>query len=312
MSSSCRSSPPLSRTGWRACAPPSPRRTSRTKSSTLWMSWRRPPGNWTSSPAWKKSWPPTPVSNFSPLHRKQGAAFPALLFSFSMSLPTLHLKPGREKSLLRRHPWVFSGAVQRVDGNPEMGATLRICDSRGRPLALGAYSPHSQIRARVWTWNPRESITPEFFRSRLERALALRAALVPRMESDALRLVHGESDALPGLVVDRYADTLVIQVLSAGAERWRDTLASLLMELSGAARLYERSDVDVRRLEGLPERRGLLLGEPLLEDVFITERGLRFRVDVTAGHKTGFYLDQRANRSLLRSLAAGKDVLDCF
>ncbi len=229
-----------------------------------------------------------------------------------MSLPTLHLKPGREKSLLRRHPWVFSGAVQRVDGNPEMGATLRICDSRGRPLAMGAYSPHSQIRARVWTWNPRESITPEFFRARLERALALRAALVPRMESDALRLVHGESDALPGLVVDRYADTLVIQVLSAGAERWRDTLASLLMELSGAARLYERSDVDVRRLEGLPERRGLLLGEPLSEDVFITERGLRFRVDVTAGHKTGFYLDQRANRALLRSLAAGKDVLDCF
>ncbi len=229
-----------------------------------------------------------------------------------MTLPCLFLKPGREKSLLRRHPWVFSGAVQRIEGEPGMGGTVRICDSRGRGLALGAYSPHSQIRARVWTWNPQESITPEFFRARLERALALRAALVPRLESDALRLVHGESDALPGLVVDRYADTLVVQVLSAGAERWRDTLVSLLREMTGASRLYERSDVEVRRLEGLPERRGLLQGEPLTAPVGIREHDLRFRVEVDSGHKTGFYLDQRANRALLRSLAAGKEVLDCF
>ncbi len=229
-----------------------------------------------------------------------------------MTFPCLFLKPGREKSLLRRHPWVFSGAVQRVEGQLGMGDIVRICDSRGRDLALGAYSPHSQIRARVWTWNPQESITPEFFRARLEDALALRAALAPRLESDALRLVHGESDALPGLVVDRYADTLVVQVLSTGSERWRDTLVSLLREMTGASRLYERSDVEVRRLEGLPERRGLLYGEPLTAPVEIRENGLRFRVDIDSGHKTGFYLDQRANRALLRSLAGGKEVLDCF
>ncbi len=241
-----------------------------------------------------------------------GESPPSLLRMNAMSLPVLYLKPGREKSLLRRHPWVFSGAVRRVEGEPAAGDTLRICDARGRTLALGAYSPLSRIRARVWTWNPQVSVTPDFFRSRLEAALALREALAPRLESDAWRLVHGESDGLPGLVVDRYADTLVMQVLSAGAERWRDLLAGMLLELSGARRLYERSDVDVRRLEGLPERSGPLLGTPLQGEVFIRERGLRFGVDVARGHKTGFYLDQRANRSLVRSLSAGLDVLDCF
>ncbi len=227
-------------------------------------------------------------------------------------MPELILKPGRQKSLLRRHPWVFSGAVARVTGAPAAGDTVLIRDARARPLALGAYSPHSQIRARVWTWNPQERLTPEFFRARLRAAFQRRAALPALRETDALRLVYAESDGLPGLVVDRYADTLVAQVLSAGAQRWKETLFDLLMELSGAARLYERSDAEVRRLEGLPVERGWRRGVPQSAPVEIREGGLRFLVDVGGGHKTGFYLDQRANRSLVRSLAAGRDVLDCF
>jgi len=227
-------------------------------------------------------------------------------------MPELILKPGRQKSLLRRHPWVFSGAVAQVNGAPSPGETVRIRDSRGRPLALGAYSPHSQIRARVWTWNPQERITPEFFRTRLQAALQRRMALPGLRGADALRLVHAESDGLPGLVVDRYADTLVVQVLSAGAQRWKEPVFDLLMELSGAARLYERSDAEVRRLEGLPAESAWRRGAPQSAPVEIREGGLRFLVDVGGGHKTGFYLDQRANRARIRALAAERDVLDCF
>ncbi|GAB4532175.1 MAG: 23S rRNA (cytosine(1962)-C(5))-methyltransferase RlmI [Anaerolineales bacterium] len=228
------------------------------------------------------------------------------------SLPQIYLKPGREKSLLNRHPWVFSGAVAHLEGEPAAGDTVLVCDVHRTPLALAAYSPLSRIRARVWTWNPEESITPAFLRTRLQAAMQLRNTLRLHEDTDAQRLVHGESDGLPGLVVDRYADTLVMQVLSAGVYRWRDTLADILMELSGAARLYERSDVEVCRLEGLPESTGLRRGQPLNAPVAIVEHGLRFQVDVAGGHKTGFYLDQRANRALARSLAQGRDVLDCF
>jgi 23S rRNA (cytosine1962-C5)-methyltransferase len=187
----------------------------------------------------------------------------------------LRLKPGREKSLLRRHPWVFSGAVARLDGDPGQGGTVRLENAHGQFLAWGAYSPHSQIRARIWSWEANEGIDESFFRSRLAAALAARRELIPSGESDALRLVHAESDGLPGLIVDRYTDTLVVQFLSSGAERWRDLLVNLLLELSGAANIYERSDVEVRRLEGLPERNGPLHGAPP-ERVQIQEAGLKF------------------------------------
>ncbi|MBN1149504.1 MAG: class I SAM-dependent rRNA methyltransferase [Anaerolineales bacterium] len=224
-------------------------------------------------------------------------------------MATLRLKPGREKSVLRRHPWVFSGAVAGMEGDPGLGETVRLEDAQGQFLAWGAYSPHSQIRARVWSWEEYERIDERFFRSRLAAALAVRRELMG--ESDALRLVHAESDGLPGLVADRYADTLVVQFLSSGSEYWRDLLASLLLELSGAAHIYERSDVEVRRLEGLPERSGPLHGAPP-ERVQFQEAGLKFWADLRAGHKTGFYLDQRSNRLRLRSLACGRRVLDCF
>jgi 23S rRNA (cytosine1962-C5)-methyltransferase len=224
----------------------------------------------------------------------------------------LILKPGREKSLLRRHPWVFSGAVERVDGNPDRGETILVRSSHGAFLGWAAFSPKSQIVARVWDFAEPTQIDREFFRARLQRAIGMRSALLNVSNDGAVRLVHGESDGLPGVVVDRYAESLVLQLGSAGAYRWRDTLVELLGELTGVHAIFERSDTDVLALEGLQpsvgERHGIVAAEPITFE----ENGVRFRVDLRHGHKTGFYLDQRDNRALVRSLAAGREVLDCF
>ncbi|OGT18295.1 MAG: 23S rRNA methyltransferase [Gallionellales bacterium RIFCSPHIGHO2_02_FULL_57_16] len=221
------------------------------------------------------------------------------------------LKVGREKSLLRRHPWVFSGAVERVDGAPLSGDTLPVRDASGNFLAWAAYNAASQITARIWSWREEESIDAEFFRRRVANALAARRELKLGDESNGMRLIHAESDGLPGLVVDRYGDVLVMQVGSAGAERWRDTCADILQELCNPVCIYERSDSDSRTLEGLETRNGVLRGT-LPESVEVIEHGLRFKVDVAAGQKTGFYLDQRDNRALTETLAHDKDVLNCF
>ena len=234
-------------------------------------------------------------------------------------MPSLMLKPGREKSLLRRHPWVFSGAVDRVEGGPRPGETVDVLDAGGRFVARAAYSPTSQIRARVWTFNPQEQVDADFLRRRIRAALAHRATLSLFSVSEArspfeygLRLVHAESDGLPGLVVDRYGDVLVLQSLTAGCEFWRETLADLLLEETGAAAIYERSDADVRELEGLPVRNGPLRGTINHIPLTISEHGLKFLVNIASGHKTGFYLDQRRNRQRIGQLAQGRDVLNCF
>jgi 23S rRNA (cytosine1962-C5)-methyltransferase len=230
-----------------------------------------------------------------------------------MDMPaTLLLKPGREKSLLRQHPWVFSGAVSAVQDDPAPGDTVEVRDAAGRFLARAAYSPHSQIRARVWTWDEHEPIDEDFFRRRIQQAFAARQALLIPSSQAAMRLIHAESDRLPGLIIDRYVDTLVFQFLSAGPEAWRDLIVELSLKLTGAERLYERSDVDARRLEGLPERVGPLRSTTPARQIQIDENGLLFMVDIEGGHKTGFYLDQRVNRARVRELSAGLDVLDCF
>ncbi|MCU0486061.1 MAG: class I SAM-dependent methyltransferase [Anaerolineales bacterium] len=220
------------------------------------------------------------------------------------------LKPGREKSLLRRHPWVFSGAVAQVKNDPAKGATVALRAADGAFLGWAAYNPDSQITARVWSWDEAEQIDAAFFRRRLSGAFAMRQALLPGVQ--AVRLVHAESDGIPGLVLDRYADTLVAQVLTAGVEFWRSTLADLILELSGCSSLYERSDVEARRLDGLELRTGTWRGAEPPERVGIVENGRQYQVDVRQGHKTGFYLDQRLNRQRVAELAAGRQVLDCF
>jgi 23S rRNA (cytosine1962-C5)-methyltransferase len=226
--------------------------------------------------------------------------------------PSLLLKRGRERSLKRRHPWIFSGAVEKVLGKPQPGDTVRVCDAAGNPLALAAYSPGSQIRARAWSFDPAAAVDEGFLRERLARAIALRERLGVARHTNAMRLVHGESDGLPGLVVDRYADVLVAQFLAAGVERWREGLLDSLMALTGCAAIYERSDAEVRKLEGLQPRSGFVRGNKSASRCPIVEYGLNFRVDVEQGQKTGFFLDQRENRARVRALAAGREVLDGF
>ncbi len=227
-------------------------------------------------------------------------------------MPTLTLKPGREKSLLRRHPWVFSGAVYQTSGDPQPGQTVDVLTSGGDFLARAAYSPRSQICARVWTFDPARAVDVDLFRTRIRAALAARRTLNLEADTNACRLIHAESDGLPGLVVDRYGEVLVMQSLTAGSEAWKDTLAGILREETGVAAIYERSDADVRNLEGLPPITGWLHGHSDASMFPIFENGLKFSVDVACGHKTGFYLDQRDNRLRLRHLARARDVLDCF
>jgi 23S rRNA (cytosine1962-C5)-methyltransferase len=224
----------------------------------------------------------------------------------------VRLKPGREQSVLRRHPWVFSGAVAQVQGEPQDGDTVQVQSAAGDFLAWGAYSGASQIRLRLWSWKQADRVDEAFIHALLERSIKSRRSRLNPLETDSLRLVHGESDGLPGVVIDQYGETLVMQLLSTGAEHWRETIAQTAMQLSGAQRVYERSDADVRLLEGLPERCGPVLGSEPPEHILITENGMRYKVDVRQGHKTGFYLDQRSNRARLRFLASGRKVLDCF
>jgi 23S rRNA (cytosine1962-C5)-methyltransferase len=225
-------------------------------------------------------------------------------------MKTIRLRPGKERSLIKRHPWVFAGSVDK--GGGDSGETVRVEASDGSFLAWGAYSGRSQIRVRAWSFDEAERIDEAFFARRIERAIALRASLP--IESDGVRLVHGEADGLPGLIVDRYADVLSAQFLSAGTERWKGVIADALVAATGCARLYERSDSGVRGLEGLAAKTGWLRGEGATE-VTIREHAWRLTLDVAEGHKTGFYLDQRDNRALfaqwVRRLGAQR-VLNCY
>jgi 23S rRNA (cytosine1962-C5)-methyltransferase len=233
----------------------------------------------------------------------------------------LMLKAGREKSLLRRHPWVFASAIKTVDALPVPGSTVDLISSEGHFLARASYSPNSQIRARVWTFKD-EPVDKEFFRKRICTAMELRNTYYVTRNTNAYRLIHGESDGIPGLIVDRYDDVLVLQSLTAGSEFWKETLADILVEETGVQNIYERSDADVRELEGLKPQCGVLRYsnirnsdlpiEDRISSIVIEEYNLKFKVDIQHGHKTGFYLDQRENRHRAGELAKDRDVLNCF
>lgn len=222
------------------------------------------------------------------------------------------LKPGREDSVKRHHPWIFSGAVKKVEGNPENGATVEIFSAEGQWLATGAYSSQSQILVRVWSFQQEEVIEPEFFKNRIKKCISLRERLFGASPTNAYRLINAESDGLPGLIVDRYGDFAVCQFLSAGADFWKATIAQFIMELLPLKGIFDRSDEDVRLKEGLPPQMGVLSGETPPDLIEIEENSLRFWVDVKEGHKTGFYLDQRDNRTFLSRFVTKKDVLNCF
>ncbi|MEO8024510.1 class I SAM-dependent methyltransferase [Polaromonas sp.] len=225
-------------------------------------------------------------------------------------MKSIRLREGKERSLLRRHPWVFDGAIAR--GGGDAGETVRVEGHEGQFLGWAAFSPSSKIRARIWSFDEAQRIDAAFFRARI--ATAIRARERFDIQSDGRRLVHGESDGLPGLVVDQYADTLVAQFSSCGVERWKSVIVDALLAETGLTRLYERSDASVRSLEGLPEATGWLAGSGAT-DLTITEHGWQLGLDIATGHKTGFYLDQRDSRRKFAEHARRlqfQRVLNCY
>jgi len=227
-------------------------------------------------------------------------------------MPTITLKPGREKSVRNRHPWLFSGAIQHIDRDAPDGEIVEIHSDAGQWLARGYLNRRSQIQVRLLTWDAEQAIDEAFWRSRLQQAIAGRAALAADPQTNAYRLVHAESDGLPGLVVDRYSDWLVVQCLTLGIEQVKPLLTRLLVELCQPAGIVERSDVEVRQKEGLRPMMGMLHDAAPAGPVEIMEHGRRFLVDLLAGQKTGFYLDQRENRRRVASYCPGGRVLNAF
>lgn len=212
----------------------------------------------------------------------------------------------------RKHPWIFSGAIEKVEENPLNGETIKILNSGKNPIGFGSYSPSSQIRVRFWSFNIEEEINSNFFRKRILVAAELRKKLIDESQTNAFRIINAESDGLPGLIVDRYADYLVCQFLSAGVEFNKGIIIEILSELLKPVGIYERSDVEVRTKEGLQPTQGLLKGNVPNELSEVRENGLKFLVDIKNGHKTGFYLDQRDNRKMLSEFSKKKSVLNCF
>ena len=230
----------------------------------------------------------------------------------------LVLKPGKERSLLRRHPWVYDTAIGRVKGSPASGETVAVCSHDGKWLAWAAYSPSSTLRARCWSFVEADRIDASWLAARVREAVARRAPLAAA--SDALRLVFGEADGLPGLIADRYAGQLVVQFQAAGVEAHREALLDELVAATDCADVFDRSDSAGRNREGLPAAFGVARGAEPPPRIAIREHGRRSWVDVRAGHKTGYYIDQRDNRELAAGLAArarvqlGRRVaaLNCF
>jgi 23S rRNA (cytosine1962-C5)-methyltransferase len=216
------------------------------------------------------------------------------------------------RSIERRHPWIFSGAIQSASNPIDPGDTVAVHAPDGRWLAWGAYSPHSQIRVRVWSFDPHETISPDFFRRRLNTAVQLRERMVLVSPCHARRLINAESDGLPGLIVDRYGDFLVCQFLAAGVDRWREVIVDSLRRLTAVQGIFERSDADARKKEGLAPRTGLLWGTAPPNPIAVRLGAIEMLVDVIQGHKTGFYLDQRENQARIADYAKAKTVLNCF
>ena len=224
----------------------------------------------------------------------------------------IYLNVAREKSLLRKHPWIFSKAIKSIKGKPTLGDTVDVYDNKNNWLACGAYSPESQIRVRVWSFTPEQRIDREFFLARLSNAQQRREFYIAQGELTGYRLIAGESDGLPGVTIDKYDNFIVCQLLSAGADIYRHVIVDCLKELFPECHVYERSDVDVRKKEGLPPVTGWLTEPQASTECIINEHGIKIHVDIAKGHKTGFYLDQRLSRIASGIYAKNKTVLNCF
>ena len=225
-------------------------------------------------------------------------------------MKTIRLKAGKERSLQRQHPWIFESAIAK--GNADAGETVRVESHEAVFLAWASFSPVSRIRARIWSFDESQRIDPPFIQSLIEKSVQSRSLF--DIQSNGMRLVHGESDGLPGLVVDRYDDTLVAQFTSCGTERFKQVIADALLKATGLTKLFERSDGNVRSLEGLPELTGWLRGEGPTE-LTLKEHQWQLLLNIAEGHKTGFYLDQRDSRYRFfqhTQFRKFKSVLNCY
>lgn len=227
-------------------------------------------------------------------------------------MPSVKLKKGRDKSFNRKHPWIFSGAIDSIKDINTNGETVEIFSSDGKFLGYGSYSLHSQISVRVLSFNPEDKIDRDFIQYRIETAAQFRKQIINLETTTAYRVINAESDSLPGLVVDKYGDFLVCQFLSAGAEFWKKETIEILLNIFNPIGIFERSDVEIREKEGLQQFKGILYGKDPEELIEILENGNKFFVDINLGHKTGFYLDQRDNRKLLESFSSESEILNCF
>ncbi|OIQ26245.1 class I SAM-dependent methyltransferase [uncultured Vibrio sp.] len=225
--------------------------------------------------------------------------------------PAIYLVKGRDKSLRRKHPWIFSRGIQRVEGDPQSGQTVDVYANDGKWLAKAAYSPTSQIRARVWSFEKRD-IDKTFFVEKIQQAQLLREDIIERDGLTGYRLIAAESDSLPGITIDKFQNYLVCQLLSAGAEYHKPLIVDALCECFPECNIYERSDVAVRKKEGLEQTVGVLHGDTPPESIIIEENGVKISVDIINGHKTGFYLDQRDSRQQSMKYVKDKEVLNCF
>jgi len=227
-------------------------------------------------------------------------------------MPSVKLKKGRDKSVNRKHPWIFSGAIDSVKNISNNGETVEIISSDGKLLGCGSYSSHSQISVRVLSFNPTDIIDKDFFQQRIENAVEFRKQIINAESTNAYRVINAESDYIPGLIVDKYSDFLVCQFLSAGSEYWKKDIVEILSNYFKPTGIFERSDVEVREKEGLKQSKGILYGKNSDTIIEIIENGNKFLVDINLGHKTGFYLDQRDNRKLLEEYSSEKEILNCF
>jgi 23S rRNA (cytosine1962-C5)-methyltransferase len=227
-------------------------------------------------------------------------------------LPNVILKLGREKSVGQKHPWIFSGAIAKIEGSLSPGKIIRLLDSRKHFLAYGYYNRSSQIAVRILEWDELLQIDENWWALRIAESIARRRNLILNSRTDSYRIIYGESDLLPGLIVDKYADFLVAQFLTAGTEKAKQVIVNALNEIMKPSGIFERSDADIRKLEGLSSSGGILAGIAPPDKLQISEHGHRFNIDIAGGHKTGHYLDQRENRFVVGEQASGLDVLDCF
>lgn len=253
------------------------------------------------------------VPGKSPKSIPDESSFVTAIASPRSTAPRVYLKDRRALPFFSRHPWVFAGAIHRIEGDPQPGSEVTLHAADGRYIASGLFNPQSQIRVRLYSWDETESLDSDCWSRRLDSAFALRQTIGTRFDAEtACRLVFSEADGLSGLIVDRYGDWLLVQFTGLGLSMRREVLLDLLDAKLHPQGIWLRTEKGIRDSENLEQADGLVRGKEPPSPLFISEHGVRYGVDVIQGHKTGFYLDQRDNRVAVARYVSGHRVLDVF